>query len=485
MKKTFSLFMIVGLAVVFLASTSVNTFSTYTPVFKSVEMPSQLSNGDPFPTDSTVVDGWVAKSLAINGLETNRDIISHAWGLWAALMQVTRETNDGRQMRRFETWPTPQDIMRAMKHDQSLADVVGSSGKFQGRTKFNAFADTGDDKVVDTPGDAVGRVKYSPAAAQYALDNMLFDASVMQSKAIPNGIAKVTLPNNSVLLKPIYRVLSNYYKVYNGMYRFHVWGGKDDCCKGSDAAFSDYVYICTDPNDSRIDNVNVFSISTMIHHKMTAAEAEEYNNTPGHSREGAENPNNVAQAGDIVILLGMHVSTRESTRWTWQSFYWSPNPNNPLFPSSSTMAAGRGTASGLDNAAKHYAVSLGYSMLSPAAPLDLDLSKGASTDNRGSVYALNPYIEGTFSKKDVFPNQQTLYEQHGLGGLFKPSNVNGITSSCMGCHSQAAYYSSVGEAVGMFVADQWVPRNAPWFIGRVQTDFAWSLSGQFEPAPED
>ena len=305
----------------------------------------------------------------------------------------------------------------------------------------------------------------------------------MKSKVVPNGIATVTLPNNSVLLKPIYRVLSDYFKVYDGMYRFHVWGGKSDCCKGEDSAFANYVYVCTDPNDPRIDNVNVFSVASMISHKMTAAEAEEYNNTPGHAREGAENPNNVAKAGDFVILLGVHVSTRETTRWTWQSFYWSPNPDNPLFPSSSVIASGRGTTSGLDAASKHYAVSIGYSMLSPAAPLNLDLSKGEVTQNRGSVYALNPYIEGTFPP-NTFANQKQIYDQHGLGGLFKAQNVDGISSSCMGCHSQAHYASSVNEAVGMFVADQWVPRNAPWFIGKLQTDFAWSLSGVFEDVPK-
>lgn len=487
-KKTLSLFMIVGLAIVFLASSPVDNAYSEMPTFDSVEMPAQLPNGDPFPTDSTVIEGWITKSYAINGLETNRDMIHHAWGLWGALMQVTTQTNEGRRLRRFETWATPQDVAAAMAKGDK--EVSAGIGKFRSRSKFNAFQGTADGEViVDAAGDAVGRVKYNPAAANFALEHRFFDAKAMAGRIIPNGIATVNFPANSVLLKPIYRVLSDYYKVYDGMYRFHVWSGKSDCCTGSDADFADYVYFCTDPSDPRIDGKTVFSIETTINHRMTAAEAEEYNNTPGHSREGAENPSNVASEGDYVILLGMHVSTRETTRWTWQSFYWSPNPDNPVFPSSSTMASGRSVALRRGSPENHYAVSLGYNLLSPAAPLNYDPSKGERTDNRGSVYALNPYIEGTFGK-DVFAGQKTLFDNHGFGGLFKAKNVDGITSSCMGCHSQATFFyyqtkdeqsAALQEAVGMFAADQWIPRNAPWFIGRLQTDFAWSLSGLFEP----
>ena len=485
MKKTLSLFMILGLAVIFLASSPVDNNSTNLPAFQPVEMPAKLPNGHAFPTDSTVIEGWIKKSFAINGLETNSDMISHAWGLWGALTQLTKETNEGRNLRRFETWPTPQDVAGA-----KTPKVAASGNKFRSRSKFNAFQGTADGKVVvDAAGDAVGRVKYSPAAANFAAKHKFFDPDAMSARVVPNGIATVNFPNNAVLLKPIYRVLSDYYKVYDGMYRFHVWSGKSDCCTGSDADFADYVYFCTDPSDSRIDNKTVFSIETTINHRMTEAEAEEYNKTPGHSREGAENPSNVAKAGDYVILLGMHVSTRETTRWTWQSFYWSPNPDNPVFPSSSTMASGRSLALKKGSPENHYAVSLGYNLLSPAGPTNYDPSVGVRTDNRGSVYALNPYIEGTFGK-DVFAGQKALFDNHGFGGMFKASNVDGITSSCMGCHSQATFFrytseaeksAALTEAVGMFAADQWIPRNAPWFIGRLQTDFAWSLSGLFEP----
>ena len=147
------------------------------------------------------------------------------------------------------------------------------------------------------------------------------------------------------------------------------------------------------------------------------------------------------------------------------------------------MAQGRMTTEGLDEASAHYAVSLGYSMLSPSAPYNYN--SDIRTDNRGSVYALNPFIEGTFTT-DVFANQEYYYDLYGLGNLFKSKNVDGITSSCMGCHSQAVYLGNGMEGVGAarFIADQYVPRNAPWFNGELQTDFLWSLTGSFEKLPK-
>ena len=122
-------------------------------------------------------------------------------------------------------------------------------------------------------------------------------------------------------------------------------------------------------------------------------------------------------------------------------------------------------------------------MLSPAAPENY--TPGITTYDRGSVYALNPFIEGTFTT-DVFANQEYYYNLNGLGDLFITKNVDGLTSSCMGCHSQATYLGNgqEGKGAGTFIADQYVPRNAPWFTGELQTDFLWSLTGSFEVLPK-
>ncbi|MEL7021206.1 MAG: hypothetical protein AAGK47_06345 [Bacteroidota bacterium] len=486
MKKSISLFLVIGIGIFFLS----NSYKVSPPVaatFTPVEMPSKLQNGHAFPTDSMVVQSWIDQSFALNGLETQADIISHAWGLWHALVEKTNQKMNGRQLRRYETWYTPQDVMRATMKKTSLPKELSSTGPLQARQKFES-SDGGfhGAELAPEAGNVVGKVKYNPVMAKHALKNRFFDEKVMRGKIKKNAINTIEFPATSVMLKPIYRVLTNRLKVYDDLYRFHVWSGKSDGGV-DDNQFAKYIYVSTKANDSRVkDNADIYSIDDFIHHKMTAAEATEYNRTK--PKEGQEYVGNVAAEGDIVILLGSHVASRETPRWTWQTFYWSPNPDNPVFPSSRKMADGRTT--GLDPAARHYAVSLGYSMLSPALsdnlPEDIDVAK------HGSVYSLNPYIEGPFnSAVKPFNNQAGFLAAYGwnISSLSKSKNSEGISSNCMSCHSQATYLgkgrSNAPIGVNMFLADQYVPRDAPWFIGRLQTSFVWSIAGPFEQPPSD
>lgn len=444
--------------------------------FKAVDMPSTLANGDAFPTDSTTIDEWVSQLSVVNGVETNPNVIGHTWGLWQALTEMTDQSYLGRKLIRLETWYTPQDVMRAGAKGVALEHLDRNDGNLQIRKKFSFGHD---DDLNTAAGDISGKVKYSPAMAQKALDGNYFDLKVLQSKIVAGEINTVNFTPNSVMLKPIYRVLTDMNKVEGkeDTYYFNVWSGKSDGGLPLDS-FARKINVTTNLEDPAIDNKTTYSIASFIHHKMTAAEAKTYNNS---SKEGQQFPD-TAQAGDPVILLGSHVSTRESRRWTWQSFYWTENPDNPVFPSSKTIADGRNALQKkLTAPANHYAATIGYSMMSPALPFEgppVDITKAGVQP----VYALNPYIEGTFDAS-VFPKQDSFY----TGSYAKQrymANVDGITSNCMGCHSQSYYNGqSLGNAVTYFLPDQYINRNAPWFEGSVQLDFAWSLFPGFEPRP--
>jgi hypothetical protein len=401
-------------------------------------------------------------------------VIGHAWGLWAALTEMTDQQYNGRNLRRFETWYTPQDVMTAMDQNTSLSDLERTDGKLQFRKKFDFGHDA---NLKPAAGDISGKVKYSPGMAEQALAGRYFDEAVLKAKIVENEINTVNFKPNAVMLKPIYRVLTSTSQVEGkeNTYYFHLWTGKQDGGK-EDSLFSKIVNVTTNPDDPSIDNVDTYSIDAFIHHRMSEAEAYTYNNS---SKEGQEFKD-TAHVGDPVIFLGCHVSTRETQRWTWQSFYWTENPDNPVFPSSSTIAEGR-KGLGLSAPADHYAVSIGYSMMSPALPFEgepVDIMNA----NVSPVYALNPYIEGTFDKT-VYPRQDSFYTGD-YAKQFYVGNVDGITSSCMSCHSQSYYNGqSLQTAVAGFLADQYINRNAPWFEGSVQLDFAWSLFPGFEPPP--
>lgn len=461
--------------------------STMSPAaFKAVEMPASLANGDQFPTDSTVIDTWLQEATVIDGLETNPKVIGHAWGLWQAVTEKTEQTYKGRNLLRYETWYTPQDVMKAMALEVPLEKLDRTDGHLQARKKFN-FGHH--DKELNTSaGDIAGKVKYSPGLAQQILEGNYFSESVLRSKIKDSKtISRLVFDAQDVMLKPIYRVLTDSNRVAGtkDTYYFHLWSGKEDAGKEL-SDFKKKVKVSTNPNDPAIDNKTTFSIDAFIHHTMTAAEAQTYN---ASDKEGMEFNGNV-KAGDPVILLGMHVSTRETQRWTWQSFYWSPTPDTPVFPSSAVIASGRKKLKRpLSAPAQHYAVSIGYSMMSPALPVYVNEPIDIQQAGVSPVYALNPYIEGTFTEAGVFPNQSCILKaysdesgkMHDYSKQFYAKNTDGITSNCMSCHSQAAYPARPFTSAGAnFFADQYINRNAPWFKGSVQLDFLWSLYPGFE-----
>ena len=99
---------------------------------------------------------------------------------------------------------------------------------------------------------------------------------------------------------------------------------------------------------------------------MNAEDAHYFN------KEFSENQGNpmTAKPGDIVILVGMHVTSRENTRWTWQTFWWAPDPLNPPAPSSKAVAAHKPKA--LTGAPAHYAMAITYYMVNPKEPYKCD-----------------------------------------------------------------------------------------------------------------
>ena len=62
----------------------------------------------------------------------------------------------------------------------------------------------------------------------------------------------------------------------------------------------------------------------------------------------------------------MHVTSKEITPWTWQTFWWTPSPDLAVAPSSSDVVAARPRQ--LRGAPRNYAMSIAYATESPAQP---------------------------------------------------------------------------------------------------------------------
>ena len=133
----------------------------------------------------------------------------------------------------------------------------------------------------------------------------------------------------------------------------------------------------------------------------------------------------------------MHVASRETVKWTWQSFWWAPDATNPPAPSSKQIADARPQLLFEMGAPSHYAATLAYSMRT---------SKGEP------IFAYNPYLEGHFDD---------------LAGTYQ----FGVQSNCMSCHANASHPGANTDYIGDDVIDIADKK----FNGKVRLDFLYSL----------
>lgn len=434
--------------------------------FAAVGMPNTLSTGEPFPTDSTVVNGWVKQSqIDGNNLESNEDIIRHGWGIWSALTEVTKETHDNQPLRRFETWYTPQDIIDAydIKKQNDKAQLVHVNRNRGDLMHFNQF-NHGQDKPVISDAGVVGFVKYDPRAAEYLYENKLFFKSVLESYKKEGELAAIPeFPLGGVSLKPVFVTLDSINPT-TGNYSLQVWPGEqgDNQRSWGRTAWNNAVDVTI---DGAADPTNgIYSINDFIHFKIDSAQAAAIKNNPQLTGEAPK-------AGDYAVLVGMHVSSKENVRWTWQTFWWSANPDDPYIPSSGLTASLRSEAQ-LDPAASHYAMAIAYNMVQKAQPNSSD-NPTVNNDNK-SIYAYNPYLEAGFSDGTFAAGNQVVSDAYGPDYAKVQGNLNnwGMQTNCMSCHIQAAVQGGAG-----YLADQYVDMQAPYFKSTVTLDFAWSIQG--------
>jgi hypothetical protein len=196
-----------------------------------------------------------------------------------------------------------------------------------------------------------------------------------------------------------------------------------------------------------------------------------------------------------LIVQGLHITTKEIANWTWQTFWWTPDPDRPPLPSSTVLAACRPAQ--LQGAARHYAAAIGYSMVFP--PRDESGAVYASPQARSgntpgrvepsrsnlgkptvaeSVYCYNPYMETYFGPDRLPASKPGTY-------LGRPvANNLGVQTNCMSCHAQACFLTlpSLPDFIfPLYTGDQDIDLNGPQFQGKLKVDFLWSINDDSNP----
>ncbi|MDM5176620.1 hypothetical protein PO883_05350 [Massilia sp. DJPM01] len=430
-----------------------------------------------FPKPETQLNQWIFGA-------NESQIQQHAWGLWAGLTQPVG-TIDGALVRAFETWTSPSNIIFRSAPERQREE--GKRGPFprptldlhlprqfqhgHRRPLKNATAGTLDatSKEARPDTEILVSVAYNPPAAQHAISNRLFYESTLK-QLMANGYSELpNFPANAIAIKPVFKIIPK--NVARGIYSFPGWPGpaaaKPDSGFG-EADWNSCVYVDVNrpsgiggnSNDAGCNNrtpANTFYLSDFIHSRISADNAALL----------SARLNQPVRAGDIAILVGMHVTTRENKMWTWQTFWWSANADRPFAPSSSAIAGARPIAN-LDGAARHYAMALAYSTVSPAQPITGGKNVGTP------VYGYNPYLEAGFGP-EVF------------AGISRPINgaINantGMQSNCMTCHNMAAYVPAP-KPVMPYASDFYMSITDPLFDGTLRSDFSWTIVDMIVKTP--
>ncbi|MDY8134068.1 hypothetical protein [Aquimarina sp. 2201CG5-10] len=428
--------------------------SSYAPVpFPKVNIP-----GFNFPEKEKIIDSWIAEN------DLNK-IYNHGWGIWIGLTQKTNEVYKKDTLRVYETWNTPEEIKIKLGSQNKLKSTPRIRATMETPTQFHKFQVLPDTKTVET-------VYYDPSAAKYAIDNKIFLKSVLNTMQKKGD--SVRFPDKAITIKPTYKIISKDTAIANnGIYQMEAWRGVNtpDTIPFPEKKWNACVYV--DINNNATGNPSIdrgckgslkdhtYNLNDFIHFAIDKEMAEYVNK----QKDGYN-----AKAGDYAILVGMHVATRETTRWTWQTFWWSADPDNPNFPSDGSVASARPDK--LTGPARHYAMSVAYSMVYPAQPY----SGGTSTGK--PIYAFNPFLEAPFDSKTLNNGGSDNYATVNDNGTIIENKV-GTRTNCMSCHAHANYYNATigGKPAKKFgyLGDTYVDMKAPYFDGVVKLDFAYSI----------
>lgn len=392
-------------------------------------LPNPQVPGYSFPETESAIYGWVEDDDASS-------VALHAWGLWTALTAETQQVVDGQNLRVFETWLTPADI---------ISDAEDAARNLRPSATLNQHSTSS--TAVDAR--VTGFVKYDPSAADFAQTNALFSKAALNQLLLDGARDIPAFPNTAVTLKPVFMKLS---KSEGQYHQLPAWPGPPDPATAFPPAdWGQCIWI--DLNDS-----GAGPAQSAVDTSCTDGSRSD-STTYGLGRFVS-----YVDGDTVYVLKAMHVTTKETTRWTWQTFWWTPNPDAPQAPSSASVAAAR--PSQLTGAPANYAHCSSYQMVTPVQPETGGMNAGQP------VYCYNPWLEAEFGPSQL-PNSTPLAGQ---------ANEVGVQTNCMSCHAYASWSKDNAENTQdtFYTGDRYVDLQSTDFDGLLRLDFAWSIQQNAE-----
>lgn len=397
-----------------------------------------------YPVDSAVIERWIHNPA---GPDTAA-IRGHAWALWAAVTAMTGETANGHPLPVYETWLTRFELFDrggiAAEPRAAGARDEGARGLHQ-PAQFNhdALAATG--ASLGSAASTVASVRYNSEAVEHIRRYRYNDSTVLRAlndsfpSSTPVGDRNiVAFPRGAAVVKAAYWMIKR-----TGLTIMPYWAGASASTNAAEPSPDTWTqWVAVDPTgrqagdtisvtrQGKSHRVPVVGLDKFYAFPMDSDEVNAVkltlkgNQALAIDMDGAVSPDSVA-VGDYAALIAMHVVTREIRPWTWQTFWWTPDPaRNPL--ASDAPATVRGPF-------RNFAMSAAYYAVVPAGP----------AAGREHV-SFNPYLETEMPM--------------------------GVRSNCMSCHHTAAWPTNEYVFTGKVRPD-----DARLFAGKLKLDFLWSI----------
>jgi hypothetical protein len=423
--------------------------------------PEPIPPGHEFPTPKAVIDHWIETSDAAK-------IRAHAWDLWGGMTVDSGQSYDGQALPIWETWYGSEEVFPAsgtngvaaasalLKANRAPPRAFISPNQFRHLARLR-----GSEAVANGPSDiqVVSFNKFDPSAADFIVkphkgpdDKVYFYNNQTGLDALNVAWPPATtgekrgiddFPDPGIETKPVMGLVSA-----TGLTPQPLWQGLAGSTNQTNPTPNTWTTcVLVDPKGTggirpataaEIAGANPSTglacktylygpLSLFYSFPMNAAEAAAFNSA---QQSGAK-------AGDYAVLVAMHVNTKETNFWTWQTFYWQPGADTPNgFPGSKA-----GQPFSLSAPWNNYAACTAYDQ---------------TTKPHGTTMTIcfNPYLETS-------------------SGI--PA---GITSNCVSCHGVALVPSKSAN----YPPDYKVPIDffhSPTYFTKSTThvDFSWAVAG--------
>jgi len=414
-----------------------------------------------FPTSAARVNDWIKR-------QDMPAIRAHAWDIWESInttapngLPIWENWYSGHEL--FEQVGGPRLTLHDFNSPQQFFHVAHAKGK---KARI----------PVDAAERPVAFNRYSPSLAHFIWNNQLYDSAVLGQKyrqlvqagtpLAQLGIqtSKDSTDAKSFALKPVFQFISGDRPTVIPYWAGAVTQATTNLTQPEPHTWRQGVIV--DPTgklkpgttarmrcNGELLDMPVVALDEFYHIKITEEEAKNYStfadssgDEVGRHDQGSPQAIKVmVKAGNYALLTGMHVTGKEISNWTWQTFWWSPNHHDPNF--------GNDRPRSLRKPWNNYDMLAAYYMVAPP-----NIHTGGTAVSGQPLVVYNPYLETNLT--GTVPN--------GRGD--STTTWFGVFSNCMSCHRMAAWPNNDYVPGGFIGAG-----DPKFFQNNLKTDFLWSI----------